>query len=197
VEPRSGHSADGTIWRPEVWRDLFIISVVLVSLSLAKACSRMSVRLATLPILSLHLQSATVCIAPASNSHRLQTSVPRRYHDTKSSTPTWVEEHSWVPPTDTVEMNYTEWRQANLHARTEAEAEAEAEATGTGPQDGHPCHYYYGMATVPNTYTHHDRASPGSGSTGQQFRFGFLADALPSMTKDGAPPLLAPSPNKL
>lgn len=155
----------------------------------------MSVRLATLPILSLHLQSATVCIAPASNSHRLQTSVPRRYHDTKSSTPTWVEERSWVPPTDTVEMNYTEWRQANLHARTEAEAEAEA--TGTGPQDGHPCHYYYGMATVPNTYTHHDRASPGSGSTGQQFRFGFLADALPSMTKDGAPPLLAPSPNKL
>ena len=90
------------------------------------------------------------------------------YHDTKSSTPTWIGEHRWVSPTDTLEMNYSEWRQANEDAT-----------------DGR---YYYGMATVPNTY------SAGSGS---KYRFGFLADALPSMTKDSAPPLLAPSPNKL
>ena len=92
----------------------------------------------------------------------------------KASTPTWIEEHKWVPPTDTVEMNYTEWRRAN------------SEYT-----DGR---YYYGMATVPNTYT---LATPESGPGRQRFRFGFLADALPSMTKDGAPPLLAPRPNKL
>lgn len=91
----------------------------------------------------------------------------------KSSTATWIEEHNWVAPTDTVEMNYTEWRQANLESI-----------------DGR---YYYGMVTVPNTYT---RATPGSGP-GRQLRFSFIADALPSMTKDGAPQLLAPQPNKL
>ena len=92
----------------------------------------------------------------------------------KSSTPTWIEEHKWVPPTDTVEMNYSEWRQATVES-----------------SDGH---YYYGMATVPNTYT---RPTPQLGPGSQQFRFGFIADALPSMTKDGAPPLLAPRPHKL
>lgn len=71
-------------------------------------------------------------------------------------------------------MNYTEWRQANLESIDDR--------------------YYYGMVSVPNTYTH---ATPEPGPGRQQFRFGFIADALPSMTKDGAPPLLAPHPNKL
>jgi hypothetical protein len=79
-----------------------------------------------------------------------------------------------VPPTEMVEMNYSEWRQANVESA-----------------DGR---YYYGMVTVPNTYT---RATSESGPGRHQFRFGFIADALPSMTQDGAPPLLAPRPNKL
>eukprot|EP01045_Picozoa_sp_COSAG04_P030470 COSAG04_NODE_5306_length_1665_cov_1.584930_1_plen_299_part_00 len=89
------------------------------------------------------------------------------YHDAKSSTRSWIDEHDWTAPTESLEMNYSEWRRSNEPARAAR---------------------YYGMATVPNTY------APDAGG---RFRFGFLAGALPSMTKDGAPPLLAPAPNKL
>jgi hypothetical protein len=58
------------------------------------------------------------------------------------------------------------------------------------------------MASVSNTYSAgadgHRLARKGKEGKGENsHRFAFLADALPSMTAGGAPPLLAPSPHKM
>ena len=111
-------------------------------------------------------------------------------------------------------MTYGEWVEANTAEHLQCQQqhqeqhqdngdeEAVKAAQGQGEEgsaeaaDAGARRFFYGMASVSNTFS---PSLPSASADGQQqrHRFGFLAQALPSLTKDTTHPVLAPAPQKL